>query len=71
MFKYNTPISGDQITYYTEKELYDYYIEEGRGPTEALALSQKLVKEIHRMNRREQQMWDRSMKEKILARGEV
>jgi len=66
MYTRNTPISGDTLEYYTQEELYNMYVEEGRSHTDALALSQELVKGIQSLNKREQRMWQRSLREKGL-----
>lgn len=65
----NTPISGDsgdRIVSYTKKELYDEYIKEGRSHTDALALSQELIKGMEKLNKQEIRMWQRSLREKGL-----
>lgn len=66
MFTKATPISGDTLNYYSQQELYTLYLEEGRSPTEALALSQELSKGIQTLNKREARMWQRSLREKGL-----
>jgi len=60
----STPISGDKLVYYNQKELYDLYIAEGRSHSDALALSQELAKGIQSLNKREQRMWERALREK-------
>ena len=67
MFTRATPISGDTLDYYSQQELYDLYLKEGRSPTEALALSQELSKGIQTLNKREQRMWQRAMRERNIG----
>lgn len=67
MFTKATPISGDTLNYYSKQELYDLYLKEGRTPTEALALSQELSKGIQTLNKREQRMWQRALRERNIG----
>jgi hypothetical protein len=70
IFTRSTPISGDKLVYYNQKELYDLYIKEGRSHSEALALSQELAKGIQSLNKREQRMWNRALKERGIKDGQ-
>lgn len=64
MFKRSTPLSGDTLVYYTQKELYDLYVREGRSHHEAFALSQELHRHLRNMNQRERRMWLRSLRDR-------
>ena len=63
---HSTPISGDTLAYYTENELYDAYIREGRSHTDAEDLSQNLCRHISSMYHQERRMWQRYLREKGL-----
>ena len=64
MYIRSTPISGDKLVYYNQKELYDMYVAEGRSHSDALALSQELAKGIQSLNKREQRMHQRMLRER-------
>lgn len=56
----------DPIISYTEKEIFEMYLAEGKDPETARAQAKVIVKEINRLNSHEIRLWDRVRKHEIL-----